>query len=138
MKKEIMKKMARYVELSEKFSKSERDIFTEEELRNSHNNSLSFGMNSTTGSICVGMDNGIHFNGYGSIYIDGREVYVDEGGNVKAKDEKKPLTRGQRLEATITLKAKVRATLLDEYDEYIKLRTSLNNYFSGVNELINE
>ncbi len=131
MEKEVMKKMARYVELSEKFSKSERDIFTEEELRNCHINNASFGMASS-----IGVGQPFEFNT--TLHIDGREIYIDEKGNLKAKDDKKPLTRGQELEATTMLKVKVRATILDEYDEYIKLRASLKSYFDGVNKLINE
>ena len=125
--------MARYVELSEKFSKSERDIFTQEEMRDTYVNSPSFGHDSfSIGSHSIGLN----FNG--QIHIDGREIYVDEKGVVRAKDEKRPLTRGQQLEATAIIRLKQRATLLDEYDEYIKLRTSLNSYFNGVDKLINE
>jgi hypothetical protein len=133
MEKEINKKMARYVELSEKFSKSERDIFTEEEMRDTYVNSPSFGHDSfSIGSQSMG------FNFNGQIHIDGREIYVDEKGVVRAKDEKRPLTRGQQLEATATIRLKERAILMDEYDEYMKLRTSLNSYFNSVNKLINE
>lgn len=128
-----MKKMARYVELSQKFSKTERDLFSEEELRNSHINSR---MVTSNGSIAIDLDSGMQFNG--TFHIEGREVYIDEKGNVKAKDEKTPLTRGQQLEAVAMVKVKVRATLLDEYDEYVKLRTSLKSYFDGVDKLINE
>jgi len=54
MEKEVMEKMARYVELSERFSKSERDIFTDEELRNNNNYSTnSFGTTMGSGTVCV-------------------------------------------------------------------------------------
>ncbi len=138
MEKEVIEKMARYVELSEKFTKSEREIFTQEELDNSQiSDGGLYGISMGSSSICVGpYSNGIFLNG--TVHIDGREVFIDEKGNVKAKDEKKPLTRGQQLEATAMLKAKTRAILLDDYDEYIKLRASLISYFCGVNKLINE
>ena len=133
METELIKKMARYVELSEKFSKREGDIFTEQELRDTHVNSALIGND----SFSIGShSNGLHFNG--EIHINGREIYVDDKGVVRAKDEKHLLTRGQQLEATATIRLKERVILMDEYDEYMKLRTSLNSYFNGVNKLINE
>lgn len=137
METELIKKMTRYVELSEKFSKRDCDIFTEQELRDTYVNSPSMGMTFGSDAFSIGhTTSGIHFNG--SVHIDGREIYVDEKGVVRAKDEKKPLTRGQQLEATATIRLKERAKLMDEYDEYLKLRTSLKSYFDGVNKLITE
>lgn len=143
MEQTTFKKMARYIELSEKFSKREGDIFSELELRDSMvKNNYNDSCGSASGSYSIG-GNSLNVNNIGiylsgSVHIDGREIYVDENGNVKAKDEKKPLTRGQQLEATTILKSKVRGLLLDEYDEYMKLRTSLKDYFSGVDKLLND
>jgi len=145
MEKEIMKKMARYVELSAKFSKSERDIFTDEELQKLNYSNSGNGIVSGTG-ICGINSGGIFIDGSnnnyvtfgGPVVIDGREIYIDEKGNVKSKDPKKPLTRGELLEANTIAAVHARAVLLDEYDEYTKLRTSLKTYFNGVDNLINE
>lgn len=125
--------MARFVELSAKFSKSEKDIFTEEEIKTlngkTSNNTISgicdgnsMVISSSNGTLSVSST----INLSGTVIINGREIYVDEDGNVKAKDPEKPLTRGERLEANTLLAVKARAVLLDEYDEYTKLRTSLN------------
>jgi len=148
MEKKIIKKIARYVELSAKFSKSDRDIFTDEEfktLNKCSGNGIT--ISPYTGTIIMGgsgiMGHNIVTSNSttclnGTVIVNGKEVCVDENGNVKAMDKKKPLTRGKLLEANTLLEVKVRAILLDEYDEYTKLRTLLNNYFSGVDKLIND
>lgn len=128
MEKVVMKKMTRYVELSEKFSKGLSDIFTPEEL----NNNLS-------GSIYVtGTDNNIGYSNIslsvnGTFVLDGKEIYVDKDGNVKSRDNTE-LTRADQIKA----KALIRAILSDEYDEYIKLRNALKGYFNGANNLMGE
>lgn len=140
-----MKKMARFVELSTKFSKSERDIFTDEEFQTLNKctgngiisgSGIAFGHSS--GSISIDGNCGAYVTFGGPVIIDGREIYIDEKGNVKSKDPKKPLTRGELLEANTIAAVHARAVLLDEYDEYTKLRTSLKTYFNGVDNLINE
>ena len=142
-----MKKMARYVELSRKFSKSERDVFTEEELKggvlvsDSGTFTVSGGMGTAMGSGTITMSdvsNHIALQVNGTLIVGDREIYIDKSGNVKSRNPKKPLTRGEMFELNTMVKAKERATLLDEYDEYRKLRTSLNKYFDGANDLINE
>jgi len=142
MEKKIINKMARYVELSKKFSKSDRDIFTEEEFQTLNKcNGITSGSGIVSGyNTTINIDNscGNYTTFSGPVIIDDREIYIDEKGNVKSKDPKKPLTRGERLEANTLLEVKSRAVLLDEYDEYMKLRTSLNTYFNGVDNLINK
>jgi hypothetical protein len=131
MEKELISKIARYVELSEKFSKTERDIFTEEELRIIYSNSPCMGMSISGGEFNINstIHHGITF------MISGRELYVDEKGVVRAKDATKPLTRAQLLEAETVLKIKGRVELLSQYDEYVKLRTQLKSYTTGVTNL---
>jgi hypothetical protein len=149
MENKIIKKMARYVELSTKFSKSERDIFTEEELKVLHTNnsaSIGGGYDSFTIGTTIGttgtninmsaLSNHITLNGV--LVLGDREIYVDKSGNVKSRNPKKPLTRGEVFELNTMVKVKERATLLDEYDEYNKLRTALKQYLDGANDLINE
>jgi len=143
-----MKKMARYVELSTKFSKSEKDVFTEEELKTlltsnttvigGGNNSVMIGTVCGTGHANITMNNLSNYLSVNSGFMLGdREIYIDKSGNVKSRNPKKPLTRGEMFELNTMVNIKERATLLDEYDEYNKLRVSLNKYFDGANDLIN-
>lgn len=141
MEKEIIEKMSRYLELSGKFSKSEKDIFTDEELsaarvQNNMGMSGTTTINGYAPSFTIGQEfNGIYVSG--KLFLEDKEIFIDEDGTVKSKDVDKPLTRGEQLEATYMIKLKKRALLLDEYDEYLKLGTSLKNYFSSLKNLIN-
>lgn len=142
MEKEIIEKMSRYLELSSKFSKSERDIFTDEELSDSKrkNNMGLCGTGTISNSYSAHLTIGEEFNGVyvsGKLFLGDKEIFVDKDGTIKSKDVDKPLTRGEQLEATSMIKIKTRALLLDEYDEYQKLGTSLNNYFSSIKKLFN-
>lgn len=128
MEIELIKKMSRYVELSTKFSKGECDIFTGEELRNNYSGTIYHDNGLGTS---IGSSNAISVTG--KFLLNGKEIYVDMDGNVKSRDNE-PLTRADQIKA----KAHVRAVLSDEYDEYLKLRNSLNGYFEGVNNLIEE
>ncbi len=145
MDKVVMNKMARYVELSDKFSKTERDIFTDDELKSFSCDGTFIGSvgniaitSGGGGSISIGDMASACVSFGGPVMIDGREIYVDEKGDVKSRDPKKPLTRGEQLEANTIVAVHARAVLLDEYDEYIKLRASLKGYFKGANNLIND
>ena len=136
MEKELLCKVARYVELSTKFSKNESDIFTQEELSGSYNPNGYGTVINGSGNIMMGSSDCFSVNFGGTVILDGKEIYVDEKtGQVKAKDPKKPLTRGEQLQAAAMAKAEGRAKLLDEYDEYLRLRTQLKGYIRGVEEL---
>ena len=137
MEKKLTKKMTRYIELSEKFSKTDIEIFPNEERDNLLFSNGTSSMCIGSGSITVGaLTNHIYLNG--TVMIDGKEVYVDERGNVKAKDPSKPLTRGEEYKAREMSKADAKATLIDEYDEYLELRKSLKGYFKGLDNLLND
>ncbi len=92
-------------------------------------------MSSGSGNVTLG-DIAMHING--TFMLDGKEIYIDDKGNVKAKDPKKPLTRGEEYKAKEILKAEENAALMDDYDEYIKLRKSLKGYFNGIDNLLGE
>lgn len=112
MKKNIEDSIKRFVELSLKFTKKEEDIFSEEELVSSPYDGTLSGLTftSTCGTIASTSTRIVH------------EVYQPEP------------TRGE----TILERAKERATLADEYDEYIKLRKALQLYFKAEDELTNK
>jgi hypothetical protein len=119
MEKKVFKQMKRYVELSSKFSKTSEQVFGKE------NNDLNF---VSAGSITISSGNG--YLTTTSFNIDGRELYVDGNGVVKAKD-KAPVTRAEKIRA----KAEQDAIVADEYDEYLDLRIKLQTYFSSLEKL---
>lgn len=128
MEAQFIKNMARYIELSEKFSKSEREIFTEDEIRDSYSkNTIIDGGGISIGGTCVST------NSY-TTYINDREIIIDEDGVVRVKDNK-PISRGQQLEIANALKIKSRGILLDEYDEFIMLRRLLKAVFKSIDDL---
>lgn len=116
MDKKVLKKMQRFVELSNKFSKSESDVFPKDESRNSLVNNMH------SGALCIGSGTGgLTINpDYHTFVINGKSIYVDENNNVKAKDAK-PLTRAEQILA----EAEIKARLSNEFDEYNKLRDEL-------------
>jgi len=126
MEKKVLKKMERFVELSGKFSKSESEVFPNEESRNTLvSNMITSGIsfsNTFNNDIILNCD---------TFVINGKSIYVDENNNVKAKDAK-PLTRAEKILAEAHIKAK----LSDEFDEYNKLRVELMDYFNACNKLI--
>ena len=118
MEKKINQKVLRFVELSVKFSKGEYDVIPSKEQNTVGmpiNYSVSFAFN--TGLGC-------------SHSIDGRELYIDKDGVVKAKDNK-PITRADQ----IRTEAEVKAKLLEEYFEYSKLQVELLEYFKALNKI---
>jgi len=116
MEKEVIQKVKRFVELSFKFSKSENDVFKPKE---SQSNNVSFGW-----TLC---DSSYNLN----LQIDGRSLYVDKDGIVKASDNK-PVTRAEKILA----EAEQQAQLSKEFDEYCKLKESLNEYFKAVDKVV--
>lgn len=137
MEKKLITKMTRYIELSKTFSKSDRDILSDRHGLIMGNGTISNG----TSSICIGTNTSISSIRLGDMQcwmLDGKEIYIDDEGNVKAKDPKKPLTRGEEYKAKEIIKADKDAKLMDEYDEYIELRKSLTGYFEGLNTLLND
>lgn len=115
MEKEIIQKVSRYLNLSKKFQKSEHNIFDKTE--NNHMNSLLTFGNS--------YEMVTHF------VVDGREIYIDDSGTVRAKD-KQPITRSEKILA----QAKLDASIANEYDEYMKLQQDLESYFKSLENLI--
>jgi len=125
MEKKI-EKVLRFIELSVKFSKSEYDIVPKQEEENN-----------MVGTICSGsISLGASLSGLGTYNIqtnfcvDGRELYVDAEGNVKAKDNT-PVTRAFKLKALAESKIK----LLEEYEEYMTLRNELKQYFEALKKI---
>lgn len=124
MDKKVLKKMQRFVELSSKFSKSESEVFSKDESRNT------LVSNTFTGTLVIGSNNSSWAN-CDTFVINGKSIYVDENNNVKAKDAK-PLTRAEQILA----EAHVKATMSDEFDEYNKLRAELSAYLDAHENLV--
>ena len=124
MDKKVLKKMQRFVELSNKFSKSESDLFPKDEKTNS------FGVSVVSGSngYIIGSSS---FCSHDALVINGKSIYVDENNNVKAKDAK-PLTRAE----IILAEAEIKARLSNEFDEYNKLRDELMLFLNAHENLI--
>jgi hypothetical protein len=120
MEEKVFKQMKRYVELSSKFSKTSEQVFGKE----SNLNFVGAGSSLTIDGSYYGGTLQTSFN------IDGRELYVDDSGVVKAKD-KAPVTRAEKIRA----KAEQDAIVADEYDEYLSLRIKLQTYFSSLEKL---
>jgi len=122
MEKKVFKQMKRYVELSHKFSKTSEQVFGKES-------------NLTTVGLTAGATLSIDNSYYGAVAttswnIDGRELYIDDLGNVKAKD-KQPVTRAEKIRA----KAEQDAIVAEEWDEYLDLRIKLQTYFTSLEKL---
>ena len=125
MEEKIIKKMAKFLELSKKFSKSEFDVVPAEKefskaayatIAGGHGllgNMGNIGVSSTNPSLDM------------SFVIEGRKLYIDKSGNVKAEDEKE-ITRAEK----IRVNAEVRADLLEEYYEFVTLQNELQEYFN--------
>jgi hypothetical protein len=130
MEAKIATKVLRYLELSSKFSKSWKDIYPDDKT----SNRLTF--NSIPS---LGFSDGVYLTSNtsntlmvsGNFVINGKEIYVDEQGNVKAKDAKTEWTRADEIRAEAEIKAK----LSDEFDEYNKLRYELNDYFNALKKI---
>ena len=97
----LQNKIARFIELSKKFSKSVVDVFGKEDTSHGW----------TVGTIAVGSDNSIS-------YQSSPEIVT-------------PPTRAE----LILEEAEEKATLSNEYDEYISLQNLLGEYFKINNKL---
>lgn len=131
MEQTVLKKMTRFVELSSKFSKNESDLFTRGDSSRAQN--FESGGIYVSGSGSYGTSNWVPANSFsvnGGFLLNGKEIYVDKNGDVKARDNK-PLTRGEQIEA----EAKALSIVSDEFDEYNKLRAELSLYFSALNKI---
>jgi hypothetical protein len=117
MEQDILIKFERFVELSKKFTRTEKELFEDVDPKLL-----------TLGTITMA-----DVGAYGSMefHIDGRPLYVDKDGFVKARDEE-PITRAEKM----MVKAEMLAQLSDEYDEYIELQQNLTEYFKSLNKLI--
>jgi len=128
MEKKI-EKVLRFIELSKKFSKSENEVVpqTDEEK--------SFGMHLIAGcsigsTVSYDISNMKTFTINNAFHLEGRDLYIDESGNVKAKDNK-PVTRADKLKAIAEAKSKT----LSEYTEYINLQYHLQEYFTALKKI---
>ncbi len=118
MEEKIVKKVSRLLELSIKFSKDEYDIVPAKEKE-------------VVGRvICNSLVENASYVVPNNFYLDGRELYIDKDGSIKAKDEK-TVTRVD----TIRAQADIEAKLLEEYFEYEKLQNELSKYFSALTEI---
>jgi hypothetical protein len=126
MEQTILTKVQRFVELSAKFSKSESDVFPNDRTTSNTINFASGPYINPSGTY----SSALHVSG--NFVLNGKEIFVDNDGSVRAKDMK-PLTRGEKIEA----EAKIKAILSDEFDEYNKLRYDLGEYFRAINKLNN-
>jgi hypothetical protein len=131
MDAKIAQKVLRYVELSSKFSKSWNDLYPNDKqtsgtLRISSlpNYSINDGP-----YISSSMSNTLMVSG--NFVVNGKEIYVDEQGNVKAKDAKTEWTRADDIRA----QAEIKATISDEFDEYNKLKYELKEYFEALRKI---
>lgn len=129
MEQTVVEKMKRFVELSAKFSKTESDVFPKKPTNEGNYLTFSTGGGNNWSASPVGLgSNTLHVSG--TFVLNGKEIFVDGSGNVRAKDNKE-LTRGERIEA----EARALAMLSDEFDEYNSLRYLLTDYFRVVNKL---
>lgn len=108
MKKKLIKKMERFIELSKKFSNTENDLFPKE--GNSSFSEFKFRI----------------FDMADTVSVKGRSLYITEDGTVKAKDDK-PLSRAEEIRAKADLEAKIS----NEFDEYLKLQESLSTFLKS-------
>lgn len=123
--KKVIKRFERYLELSEKFSKSENDLFGESRLQ--YSNVISGSGNLTFASPVDTLTLNT------TAFIGDRELYIDGDGTVKAKDAKGPITRADEIKA----RAEAEAQIADEYDEYLELRNKLRGIL-GAYKTLNE
>jgi hypothetical protein len=125
MEKELIIKVSRFIELSNKFSKKLSDIFPDEQQ------TYTIGtINSGYGcsGYLSGENNTLSING--NLLLNNKDIYVDENGQVKAKDHS-PITRADNIRA----KAELKAILSDEFDEYCLLQNELGNFFKALNKI---
>ena len=120
MEKQILIKLNRLLELTEKFSLTLSQLKEKIDPQSKNN----------TPQISGSHFNLVSFNSI-TTHIDGREIYIDADGIVKAKD-KKELTLSEKIRSEAEIKAKI----ADEYDEFLKLKNDLKEYFLSYNKVL--
>ena len=133
MDAKIAAKVLRYVELSSKFSKSWNELYPNDKQNYSSGtiriSSGSSNMLTSSLGVCAATNNTVMVSG--TFVVNGKEIYVDEEGNVKAKDAKTIITRADEIRAEAEIKAKI----ADEFDEYNKLKYELEDYFKALKKI---
>lgn len=131
MDAKIASKVLRYLELSSKFSKSWNELYPNDKQSYSSGTIRisNLPQYSDTIGICASSSNTLMVSG--NFVINGKEIYVDEQGNVKAKDAKTVITRADEIRAEAEIKAKI----ADEFDEYNNLKHELNGYFKALKKI---
>ena len=123
MDTKIQDKIERFIKLSITFSKKEDEIFDHKKISSY-----------SDGQICLDLATLQGWSSGSTITmgssIDGIEIYIDDHGYIKAKDDR-PLSRAEEIRA----KAEIQAKLSDDYDEYISLQKDLREYFKISNKL---
>jgi hypothetical protein len=131
MEKTIVSKVTRFIELSNKFSKSWKDLYPDDKtsglLKFNSNQYLTVDSGSYANISSISNT----FMVSGNFVINGKEIYIDEQGNVKAKDAKTEWTRADEIRAEAEIKAK----LADEFDEFNKLKNELAEYFTALKKI---
>ena len=131
MDAKIAAKVLRYIELSSKFSKTWNELYPNDKQNYSSGTIRISNLPhySDTIGICASSSNTLMVSG--NFVINGKEIYVDEQGNVKAKDTKTVITRADEIRAEAEIKAKI----ADEFDEYNNLKYELNDYFKALKKI---
>ena len=133
MDAKIAAKVLRYVELSSKFSKTWNELYPNDKQNYSSGtiriSSGSSNMLTSSLGVCAATNNTVMVSG--TFVVNGKEIYVDEEGNVKAKDAKTIITRADEIRAEAEIKAKI----ADEFDEYNKLKYELEDYFKALKKI---
>ena len=131
MDAKIAAKVLRYVKLSSKFSKTWNELYPNDKQGYSSGTIRisNLPQYSDTIGICASSSNTLMVSG--NFVIKGKEIYVDDHGNVKAKDAKTVITRADEIRAEAEIKAKI----ADEFDEYNNLKYELNEYFKALKKI---
>lgn len=129
MEKELIKKVSRFLELSNKFSKSVSDVFPKSTGDVVYYTGVSTGYCGSNGFI-GGSDSSNGVTITGSLVLNQKKVYVGDDGILHAKDNT-PITRADNIRA----KAELSAILSDEFDEYCVLQYELGNFLSALNKI---
>jgi len=125
MEKKI-EKVLRFIELSKKFSKSEYEVVPKEGEEKFSATLIGTMSTGNLGYSSYSIGNAIGMN----VCLEGRELYIEKDGTVKAKDQK-TVTRVDSIKAMAEAKVK----LLEEYWEFLKLQFELQEYFTALKKI---